>query len=64
MRAWLEDQGRPDVPFTIFAAGKDPAKLDGYADAGVDRVTLLLETMPEAETLAELDVLARLAFGS
>ena len=52
------------MPFTIFGAGKDPAKLDGFAEAGVDRVTLLLETMPEAETLAELDVLARLAFGS
>jgi probable F420-dependent oxidoreductase len=64
VRAWLEDQGRHDVPFTIFAAGQDPARLEGYADAGVDRVTLLLETMPEAETLAELDVLARLAFGS
>jgi probable F420-dependent oxidoreductase len=64
VRSWLEDQGRPDVPFTIFAADKDPGKLDGYADASVDRVTLLLETMPEGETLAELDVLARLAFGS
>jgi probable F420-dependent oxidoreductase len=64
VRAWLGDQGRHDVPFTIFAAGKDPATLEGFAAAGVDRVTLLLETMPEAETLAELDMLARLAFGS
>jgi alkanesulfonate monooxygenase SsuD/methylene tetrahydromethanopterin reductase-like flavin-dependent oxidoreductase (luciferase family) len=64
VRTWLEDQGRTDVPFTIFGAGNDPARLEGFADAGVDRVALLLETMPEAETLAELDVLARLAFGS
>ena len=64
VRVWLEDHGRQDMPFTIFGAGKDPARLHGYAEAGVDRVTLLLETMPEAETLAELDLLARLAFGS
>jgi len=63
VRDWLREQGRRDVPFTIFAAGKDPAKLEGYAEAGVDRVTLLLETLPESEALAELDVLARLAFG-
>jgi probable F420-dependent oxidoreductase len=64
VREWLIEQGRPDVPFTIFGAGKDPAKLAGYADGGVERITFLLETMPESETLAELDVLAQLAFGS
>ena len=60
VRKWLTDQGRPDVPFTIFGAGKDPAKLAGYADGGVKRITFLLETMPESETLAELDALAQL----
>src|SRR5664279_2228026 len=60
VRRWLTAQGRPDVPFTIFGAGKDPAKLAGYADGGVERITFLLETMPESETLAELDVLAQL----
>jgi alkanesulfonate monooxygenase SsuD/methylene tetrahydromethanopterin reductase-like flavin-dependent oxidoreductase (luciferase family) len=64
VRDWLQEQGRQDVPFTIFAAGKDPAKLAGYAEAGVDRVTFLLETLPESEALAELDTLAHLAFGS
>jgi probable F420-dependent oxidoreductase len=64
VREWLADQGRPDVPFTIFGAGKDPTKLAGYAEGGVERITFLLETMPESQTLAELDVLARLAFGS
>jgi hypothetical protein len=34
--------------------------LAGYADGGVERITFLLETMPESETLAELDVLAQL----
>ena len=62
VRQWLDDRGRPNVPFTIFGAGKDPAKLAGYAEGGAERVTFLLETLPEADTLAELDVLARLAF--
>jgi probable F420-dependent oxidoreductase len=64
VREWLIEQGRPDVPFTIFGAGIDPAKLAGYAEGGVDRITFLLETSPESETLAELDVLAALAFGT
>ena len=64
VREWLVEKGRPEVPFTIFGAGKDPATLAGYAEGGVERITFLLETMPESETLAELDVLARLAFGS
>jgi probable F420-dependent oxidoreductase len=61
VRKWLSDQGRTDVPFTVFAAGKDPAKITGFADAGVQRVTFSLATMPESESLGELDVLARLA---
>jgi probable F420-dependent oxidoreductase len=64
VREWLVEKGRPEVPFTIFGAGKDPAKLAGYAEGGVERITFLLATMPESKTLAELDVLARLAFGS
>ena len=50
-----------DVPFTIFGAGRDQAALDGFAEGGVERVTLLLRTRPESETLAELDELAELA---
>ena len=61
VRQWLTAQGRPDVPFTIFGAGTDPATLAGHADGGVERITFLLETMPEGETLAELDDLARLS---
>ena len=59
VRGWLAEQGRQDVPFTIFGATKDRRELEGYAEAGVDRVTFLLPTLPEAETLAELDSLAR-----
>lgn len=61
VRSWLADQGRKNVPVTIFGAATDPATLDGYAEAGVDRVTFLLPTAPEAETLTTLDELAKLA---
>jgi probable F420-dependent oxidoreductase len=61
VRQWLADQGRTDVPFTIFGAGPSRTALDGYAEGGVERVTFLLRTQPEAETLAELDTLAKVA---
>jgi probable F420-dependent oxidoreductase len=55
VRAELADRGRPDIPFTIFGAGGKAGELDGYAAANVERVTFLLPTRPEAETLAILD---------
>jgi probable F420-dependent oxidoreductase len=61
VREWLVDQGRTHVPFIVFGAGKDPAALAGFAEAGVERVTFLLDTLPESETLAELDALAAVA---
>jgi len=59
VRAWLAEQGRTDVPVTIFGAGRDRDALAGYVEGGVDRVTLFLPTRPEAETLADLDELAK-----
>jgi probable F420-dependent oxidoreductase len=59
VRGWLAEQGRTDVPVTIFGAGRDRDALAGYVEGGVDRVTLFLPTRPEAETLAELDELAK-----
>ena len=61
VRQWLADQGRTDVPFTIFGAGTDQARLDGFAEGGVERVTFLLRTLPESETLTALDGLAEVA---
>jgi probable F420-dependent oxidoreductase len=61
VRRWLADNGRTDVPFAIFGAGRDRAALDGYAEAAVEDVTFFLTTRPEAETLTELDELAELA---
>ncbi|GAB3006971.1 LLM class F420-dependent oxidoreductase [Amycolatopsis acidiphila] len=60
VRAWLADNGRPDLPFTVFAAGRDKGRLAEYAEAGVERVTFYLPTLPESETLTQLDELAAL----
>jgi probable F420-dependent oxidoreductase len=61
VRLWLADNGRTNVPFTIFGAGRDKAALAGYADAEIDTVTFLLPTQPEPQTLRDLDELAELA---
>lgn len=61
VRSELADRGRPDIPFTIFAAGKSARGLDGYAEAGVERVGFFLPTLPEADTLRKLDELAAAA---
>jgi probable F420-dependent oxidoreductase len=47
------------LPINAMAVGApNPAILDAYAEAGVERVTLTLDTIPEAESLRELDTLA------
>jgi probable F420-dependent oxidoreductase len=61
VRRWLAEQGRHDVPFTVFAAGTDEEQLAGFAEAGVDEVTLTLDTLPEDESLRALDALAAVA---
>lgn len=58
VRAWLADHGRPDVPFTVFAATPDKDTLARYEEAGVERVTFFLPEGPEDETLRRLDELA------
>jgi methylmalonyl-CoA mutase cobalamin-binding subunit len=55
VRQLLADRGRPDIPITIFGADRSPQQLDGYAAAGVNRVTFLLPTRPRSETLSKLD---------
>ena len=50
-----------DVPFTVFGADTDDAHLDGFAEAGVDEITLSLDTLPESDTLRSLDALAAVA---
>lgn len=61
VREWLAEQGRDGVPFTVFAADTDERRLAGFAEAGVDEITLTLDTLPEADTLRSLDALAAVA---
>lgn len=61
VREWLVEQGREGVPFTVFAADTDERLLAGFAEAGIDEVTLFLDTLPETETLRSLDALAAIA---
>ena len=57
VRQWLAGNGRDGVPFTVFGA-RGPESVEGFAGAGVERVTFMLPTTPEAESLAALDRLA------
>lgn len=59
VRQWLAEQGREQVPVTVFGVSPDERVLAGYAEAGVERVTFVLPTLSEAETLSELDKLAK-----
>ncbi len=61
VRGVLAERGRTDIPFTIFGARSSAGELDGYARANVERVTFLLKTAPEDETLRRLDDLAAAA---
>jgi probable F420-dependent oxidoreductase len=62
-RDWLTERGRGDIPFTVFGSPAEPSVLDGYVQAKVERVTFLLGTEPESETLHKLDELAAVAEG-
>ncbi|EHR50477.1 putative F420-dependent oxidoreductase [Saccharomonospora marina XMU15] len=57
----LAEQGRQDVSVTIFAAGRDSGLIEGWAEAGVERVTFFLPTRQKDDTLRLLDERAVLA---
>lgn len=61
VRRWLAEQGREDVRFAVFGGPTTPKVIDGFREAGVERYTFLLDTLPEAETLKALDELAEVA---
>jgi alkanesulfonate monooxygenase SsuD/methylene tetrahydromethanopterin reductase-like flavin-dependent oxidoreductase (luciferase family) len=61
VRRWLNDQGRADVQFAVFGGDTRDKVIDGFREAGVERYTFLLETLPETETLKALDELAEVA---
>ncbi|MEV6767794.1 LLM class F420-dependent oxidoreductase [Nocardia sp. NPDC051030] len=50
-----------DLPVTVAFAPADPALLDAYAEAGVERLLISLPTLPEAEAEQALDDIAKAA---
>jgi probable F420-dependent oxidoreductase len=60
-REWLTERGRGDIPFTLFGGIPNDESLDAYHAAKVERVTFMLPTKPEAESLAKLDEFAAFA---
>ncbi|WP_433273385.1 LLM class F420-dependent oxidoreductase [Pseudonocardia xinjiangensis] len=60
--AKLRDVAGADVVVAATHIGRhEPEKLAGYAELGVERLTLNIPTAPEAETLEHLDRIAELA---
>lgn len=50
-----------DVPVTVYAVPDDPSVIEGCIGLGVERLLFYLPTLPERESLAELDRLAEVA---
>ncbi|MDQ3301996.1 MAG: LLM class F420-dependent oxidoreductase [Actinomycetota bacterium] len=48
-----------DVPVSVFNASSEPEDLEAYARLGVERVLLNLPTLPEGDSLDQLDEIAR-----
>ena len=57
----LREVAGRDVPVSVFNASSEPEDLEAYAQLGVERVLLGLPTLPEGETLRQLDNLAQVA---
>ncbi|MQA86258.1 MAG: TIGR03619 family F420-dependent LLM class oxidoreductase [Streptosporangiales bacterium] len=60
VRRRAEERGRRPPSVTVFGAAPERADLDRFAEEGVDRVLLLLPTLPRDETLRTLDDFAAL----
>ena len=57
----LREVAGRDVPVSVFNASSEPEDLEAYAQLDVERVMVGLPTLPEGETLRQLDDLARVA---
>jgi hypothetical protein len=55
----LREVAGRDVPVTVFNASSEPEDLKAYAQLGVERLLLNLPTLPQSETLNQLDELAQ-----
>jgi probable F420-dependent oxidoreductase len=60
MLGGLREVAGRDVPTTVFNASSDLEALEEYRRLGVERVLLGLPTLPESETLQQLDNLAEI----
>jgi probable F420-dependent oxidoreductase len=54
----LREVAGRNVPVSVFNASSEPQDLEAYAQLDVERVLLGLPTLPEGETLSQLDNLA------
>jgi probable F420-dependent oxidoreductase len=61
MMGELREVAERDVAVSVFNASSAPEDLEVYARLGVERVLLDLPTLPESETLKQLDDLAQVA---
>jgi probable F420-dependent oxidoreductase len=61
MMGELREVAGSDVAVSVFNASSEPEDLQAYAQLGVERVLLGLPTLPESETLKQLDNLAQVA---
>ncbi|MGP4016468.1 LLM class F420-dependent oxidoreductase [Saccharopolyspora sp. 5N708] len=59
--AKVRDRAGWRVPVSVYAAPRDPAVIDSYAAAGVDRALFYLPTHPRDESLRRLDEMTELA---
>src|ERR671912_764667 len=59
MLAELREVAGRDVPVSVFNTSSDPEDLEAYARLSVERVLLGLPTLPESETLKQLDNLTQ-----
>jgi hypothetical protein len=57
----LREVAGRDVPVTVFNASSEPEDLEAYARLGVERILLSLPTLPQSETLNQLDKLTHTA---
>ena len=60
MLGGLREVAERDVPITVFNASSDLKDLEEYRRLGVERVLLSLPTLPESETLQQLDSLSEI----
>ncbi|HEV7627958.1 MAG TPA: LLM class F420-dependent oxidoreductase [Streptomyces sp.] len=57
----LRSIAKRDVPVTVYAATDDPGMIERFTQLDVERLLLYLPTLPESESLKELDSLATVA---